>query len=295
MSAFVAVCLSALRAHRLAPGERGTVLIIAADRRQARVIFNYAQALLESTPALSELIVRQTQNVIDLSTGVSIEIATASFRLTRGYSLIAVLLDELAFLRSDESANPDTEIVRAIRPGLVTVAGSMLVYISSPYAMKGELYRTYEKWFGRDGDVLVWQAASTVMNPRISQSIVDRAFNDDAAAAAAEWHARFRDDLASMFDPATLAAVIVPGRHELLPSAGCAYVGFVDMSGGRGDSAALAIAHRQADGKAVLDLVREVHPPFDPSVAVASFVSELRRYNVSTIIGDRYAAEWPVE
>ena len=37
----------------------------------------------------------------------------------RGYSFVAVICDELAFWRPDEwSANPDAEVIAAVRPGL---------------------------------------------------------------------------------------------------------------------------------------------------------------------------------
>ncbi len=68
---------------------------------------------------------------IDLNNGVTIEILTASFRTVRGYTLIAALLDEIAFWRSDEGyANPDTEIVAAIRPAMASVPGAMLLCAS---------------------------------------------------------------------------------------------------------------------------------------------------------------------
>ena len=41
---------------RLVPGERGTVLVIAADRRQARVIFRYITALITETPMIAGLV-----------------------------------------------------------------------------------------------------------------------------------------------------------------------------------------------------------------------------------------------
>src|SRR5215203_2054205 len=44
----------------LAPGERGTVLIIATDRRQARVIFRYIRGLLTNVPMLARMIERET-------------------------------------------------------------------------------------------------------------------------------------------------------------------------------------------------------------------------------------------
>jgi hypothetical protein len=57
------------------------------------------------------MIIDDNTEQITLSNRVIIEIATASFRTSRGYSFAAVLADEVAFWRSDESsANPDVEI-----------------------------------------------------------------------------------------------------------------------------------------------------------------------------------------
>jgi hypothetical protein len=295
VAAFVAVFLAAFRKYTLAPGERAVVLVIAADRKQARVVFSYVLALLQSRPALAELIVRQTAETIELSTGVSIEIATASYRTPRGYTIVGAVVDEEAFLMGDDSSNPDVEILRAIRPSLASVPGSLLVAISSPYAARGELFNTHERYFGRDGDVLVWQAATTAMNPTISQAVVDRAMAEDPAAASAEWLAQFRSDLETLFTREALDDVIVGGRHELGPVPGVAYLGFTDPSGGSADSFTLAIAHRNPMGVPVLDLVREVKPPFSPEGVVVEFSRELKRYGISTVTGDKYAGEWPRE
>ena len=40
----------------LGPGERGTIMIVAADRKQARVIMRYCKGLLASVPMLAQLI-----------------------------------------------------------------------------------------------------------------------------------------------------------------------------------------------------------------------------------------------
>jgi phage terminase large subunit-like protein len=94
--ALVAVFLAAFVnwSSFLAPGERATIMVIASDRRQARVIFRYVTALLR-VPLLASLIERDTADAIDLSNGVTIEILTANFRTVRGYTLVAALCDEL--------------------------------------------------------------------------------------------------------------------------------------------------------------------------------------------------------
>ena len=99
--ALIAVFLACFRDWRphLAPGERATVMVIATDRKQARVIFRYIGALLCKVPMLACLIERETVEAFDLSNGVSIEVQAASFRSTRGYTIVAALCDEIAFWR----------------------------------------------------------------------------------------------------------------------------------------------------------------------------------------------------
>ena len=160
--ALLAVFLATFRDYKpnLAPGEVATIGVIAADRRQARTIMRYVTGLLHAVPMLKALVDTETNDSIALSNRVTIEVATASFRVTRGYTFAAVLGDEIAFWRSDDSANPDTEIVAALRPGLATVPGAMLLLASSPYRKRGVLHATYARHHGRDdARVLVWQAS----------------------------------------------------------------------------------------------------------------------------------------
>jgi len=146
VAALIAVYLACFRDHRtlLAPGERGTMMVIAADRRQARVVFRYIAGLLDGVPMLAALVERRTKDAIHLVNGIVIEVHTANFRAVRGYTLIGAICDEIAFWRSDESANPDTEILNGLRPGMATVPGALLLCISSPYARRGALWEAYK-------------------------------------------------------------------------------------------------------------------------------------------------------
>ena len=187
MLALIAVFLATCRSwgEYLAPGEKAVVMIIAADRRQARVIYRYAHALLTRVAVLKPLVEREVAEVIDLSNGISIEIMTASYRTTRGYSVCAALLDEIAYWKSDLSATPDSEVVNALRPAMATVPGSMLLAASSPYARRGVMWRAYQRHYGKDTPVLVWQADTRTMNSTVPQSIIDEAMEDDPSAAQA--------------------------------------------------------------------------------------------------------------
>jgi hypothetical protein len=278
----------------LAAGERATVMLIAADRKQARVLHRYVRGLLEA-PLLARLVERETADSIDLSNGATIEIHTASMRTTRGYSCAAVIADEVAFWRDEASASPDVEVLNALRPSLATLPGSLLLALSSPYSRRGALYGAWERHWGRDGDpVLYVQAPTRTLNPSLDQGIIDAALEADESAARSEWLAEFRLDLEALFDLDAIRACVRSGHLELPPCADLHYQGFYDASGGRSDAAALAIGHVEAD-RAVVDLVRRWPAPHSPESVVSEAVVLLRDYRIAAVLGDRYAGSWPSE
>ncbi len=182
MCAVFLACFRDYRPH-LAPGERATVLIIATDRRQARVIFRYIRALLTEVPMLARMIVREASESFDLSNSVSIEVGTASYRSIRGYTIVAALCDEMAFWPTDDSAQPDYEILDAIRPGMATIPGAMLLCASSPYARRGALWTAHRQHFGKEGSpILVWQADTRTMNPTVPKHVIAAANERDRQA-----------------------------------------------------------------------------------------------------------------
>lgn len=298
VAALVAVYPACFRDYRpyLAPGEVGTLPVIAADRRQVRTVMRYICGLFEGIPMLAEMVQNQTRDAIELKNRVTIEVHTANFRAVRGYSLVGAVCDEIAFWRTDDgSATPDAEILAPLRPGMATIPSAMLIAISSPYARRGVLWDNYTRHFGRDGDpVLVWQGDTKSMNPAVDPRVIEEAYEQDEAAAAAEYGAEFRRDVDSFIGREVVDAAIVPGRFELPPGASVEYRAFVDPSGGSQDSMTLAIAHREGE-RAVIDVVRERRPPFNPSEVVAEFAALLRSYGVTSVSGDRYAGEWPRE
>ena len=194
----LAAYIAALCPHpTLVPGERGICLCIAPDVDQATIVLDYVTAAFESSPILRQLIEQRTRWSLKLTNRIDVEVRAADFRRLRGPTYVAVIADESAFWYSNEgSANPDSEILNSVRPGLATTGGPLFI-ISSPYARRGELWNLYSKHFGPNGDprILVAQAASRVMNPSLPEFVVNRAMQRDPASASAEYMAAFRSDL----------------------------------------------------------------------------------------------------
>lgn len=290
VASLIAVYEAAFRDHQpnLSPGEWATVALIAADRAQARTLLRYVRAMFQH-PLLKPLVVKETAEGLELRNLTAIEVHTASFRKVRGYTLAAVIADEIAFWM-DDGRSPDVEIIAALRPALSTLDGR-LVAISSPYARRGALWGEYRKHYGKDASdrVLVAQAPSRVMNPTLSERIVSDAMRDDTARASAEYMAQFRSDIEAFLSLDQVQAVQRTKPLELPRQAGQRYVGFVDASGGGKDEFTVAIAHKDK-GKTVIDLVQGRKG--NPAAITADYAKTLKQYGITTVSGDRYAGEW---
>ena len=295
--ALVAVYLATVPTYRLAPGERGVVMLIASDRRQAKVLRRYVGALLQACALLRVLIAEEKVDEIVLSNGISVEVHTASSTSVRGYTVVAAVCDEIAFWQTSEgAADPDVEILAALRPATATIPNALLLVISSPYARRGALWNAYERHYGKDGDpVLVWQADTKTMNPTVPDAVIATAYAEDEASASAEYGAQFRKDVERLLTLEAVEGAVVPGRRGIAPSPGTTYLAFCDPSGGSNDAMTLAIAHRDSKGRAVLDALEIVKAPFSPDAATRHFAGVLKQYGLSSVQGDRYGGEWPAE
>ena len=281
----------------LVPGEVGVLLCLAQDQKVAAQILNYTEAIFAASPILSQLVIGRTADSIKLKHNIQIQVRPASFKSLRGPTYIAALFDELAFWYTDETnASPDTEVLAAVTPGLLTTRG-MIVMASSPYRRRGILWEKFKKHFGPDGaaSVLVAKGSTRLFNPTIEQSEIDRLMEDDPAKNSAEYLAEFRTDLESLVAREVVEDCIVPGCHEIAPQRNVSYSGFIDGASGSGqDSFALAIGHLQGE-VVVIDALREVKPPFSPELVSKEYADLLTSYHISFCLADKFGGEWVSE
>jgi len=293
MSAVIASYLAAFVNWRpfLSPGERGWIFIIAVDKAQAGIIKSYISGIFSGNPTLKRMIAQESRETIELRNNVSIGVKTCSFRTLRGYTVLCAILEEMAFWRNEETgANPDREVLAAIRPALATVPASLLIGISTPYSRQGVLWEQFRQHYGKAGGPLVWRAPTRVMNPTISMKTIADALASDPAAAEAEWEAEWRSDVSSFIPKELVEAVTVPGRFELARAEGLEYIAWCDPSSGRQDSMTLAIAHQDPQSrKTVLDVLRERRPPFQPEGVIEEFAQTVKAFGGSSVHADKYA------
>lgn len=274
---------------RVRAGERPLILLLAADRSQARNLLRYVRALFE-IPPLKSLIGRETQDGFELSNGVDVSVGTADYRTIRGRTILLCVMNELAFWRDENSANPDKEIYRGVLPAMASLGDqAMLVMISSVHRKSGLLFERFSKAYGKnDPDTLAIMATTRQLNPTIDQAIVDAAMEADPQSAAAEYGSIWRDDLSSYITRVEIEACVDTGISVRPPQPGIKYTGFIDASSGRSDSYTAAVASRDRE-IGILHCIVEIPAPCDPVNATAQIAAVLRSYGVTDVWGDKYA------
>jgi hypothetical protein len=278
----------------LSPGETGIALCISRDQRVAKIILDYVEGILRSSDQMAPMIVNRTADTIELSNGISIEVRPANYRTLRGPTYVCVSADEVAqWFTSVDFANPDSEILTAVRPGLMTTRGPLLM-VSSAYAKAGVLYDSYRRYYGAAGppEILVAFGASRDVNPSLSEAEIQRELERDPVAMRAEYLSEWRTDTEG-FIPRAIVEACVGDYHELPPNPSIAYRCFVDAASGvpAGDSYTIGIAHKLAD-RVVVDAIREVRPPFSAFEVINTVLLPLcKAYSIHSIVGDNYAGE----
>jgi hypothetical protein len=280
--------------EHISAGEGAVCLLLGADRKQAGILRRYCDGLLRM-PLLAKEVVRRTDDVVEFRNGASLEVGTNNASLIRGRSAIALLGSECCYWRTDEAAaSSDEEVVAGAEPSMAMVPdGGLLLLGSSVFRRKGYMFRQFKRLHGNDAcEDICWFAPSRVMNPRLPQSVVDKAISADSARARAEYLNIWREDVADFVPLDIVEAATDFGTVERPPQRGVRYVAYCDAAGGTGrDSFTLAICHAEPRmaGRVFVDLVRERKPRFVAEDVIREFSGTLSAYGVSVVMGDGYA------
>ncbi|MBI4584186.1 MAG: hypothetical protein HY717_09220 [Planctomycetes bacterium] len=286
--------------RHLGKGERAVIPLVAQDARATRIAFDYIKGYLLGSQLLAAQVADIRSLEIELTNGASIFCFPCSLKSLRGWTIPVGIMDEVSFYRLEWQADSDVEVQASIRRGMIGFPATRLVKISTPYMKAGVIYEDFRSFFGRDSaDILVWKAASTLMNPSLSAERLEREKRLDPMRYAREYLGEFSDDIAAFLPADWIEGALVPGRFELPPRPGVPYIAAVDPSGGGADAFTLAVVHTElTDGGllVVQDAMKGWSRQGSQNVDLEGIVKEIARivknYGLSSVIGDRYAGGW---
>lgn len=295
LAANVALYEAFFRDHNLSAGETGIVLLLAQNMRQAKVVRGYIEGKIRKSPVLSRHVMATRAHELELDNRITIAIHPASLRSIRGLSVVCCVCDEIAFWWTEDGyANPDVEVLRAVRPAMATFPHGKLLMVSSPYTMNGALWDTWQRR-DTDPDTLVWRAPTALMNPTVSASFLAREQKRDAENYRREYEAEFTEAVSGFLSAAAIAACVAEGRTEMAPQDDTYYCAAIDAAY-KGDQFTLAIAHHDHDRRVVvIDLLHGWQGSRKAPLRLADVMPQLKaiceRYRVYTVLGDQFGAE----
>lgn len=264
-------------------------LVIANDKEQAQEMMDFVFQFVTESPALAALVASRTRSSVTFKSGVRLSVRAASDRSIRGPSVCFGGCDELPSWIPDRA----TKILRAFRPALGKVLGSLLLHIGTTGERSGPAFDMHEKFFGMDdAPILIAHAELTDLNvlPEYKR-LIAKAYAMDDYSARAEYGSLWMDGESSFIqrDRVTIA----PESNPSPPRTGRLFTG-VDPNGGaaKGDAFTMATAW-VADGRIKVGMLESRAGRRDPTQVVEEFCSILKPLGDRvTLCSDRYAAAW---
>ena len=236
----------AFRNHGLRQGQHAYVLVIAPVIQQAEIAFDFMRRYILESPILQQRLVKVRNNEIELRNGVVIACRPCSSTTIRGVPIISAICDEMAFWRHEQTAaNPEQEVIDAIRPAMATLCNTKMVKISTPFRKEGILWHEFQK--RSELRHLVWRLSTEEMNPKVSKQFLEDARRDNEQTFRREHLAEFTDNVLGWITEEILEPCIMRGHRELPPICNGAYVAAIDPAF-RSSDFGFAVLHRSDVG-----------------------------------------------
>jgi hypothetical protein len=204
---------------RVRSRERRHVVAVATSKNQARLVLNAARSVVAGSKLLQPLLIGESEDELEFSTGASFHAFPCTARSGRGWAISALLCDELAHFVDNQGSNTAAESVwNALAPGCLQFgADARIIASSTPWGSDGlfaDLHR--EAAAGDLSDAIAQHATTQQMNPTIDPEWLAAEERRDPVSFRSEYLATFEGSGGVFFDADTLqSAVTLPG--ELRP------------------------------------------------------------------------------
>jgi hypothetical protein len=313
-AAFIVAYEATCGGHEADKGDSEAVcFLVAQDLKLARQNLPLILNHLRNSPLLSQEIAGDpTADFIRLKNGISIGVAPANGKALRGYAVPVVVLDEVAFWYTDaDAANPDYEVLRAVRQAQLQFKHRKRVGITTPWTKEGIAYKQYiagtEGWKlpvedrkSYEGSLVLHAPTAAIENPLIEKKALAKEFLNDPEAYERESLARFVDSISGFLSPTLLSEVTAKGivEREPLPRRNHPedplpnYVAALDPAF-RHDAFAMTIVHQDKDGTILQDVIRRWQrqpgeEPLNPSFILSEIAPLLKQYRITSVFSDQH-------
>ena len=292
LAANISIYEGCFREHKeyLSRGEEGYVLCLSQTMR-TKVVFRYILGKLESSSLLSNMMAGPPKaEEIPLTNGITIACYPCSFKAVRGLTVVACVLDEIAFWNV-EGVNPDSEVVATVRPGMATIPYARMIKISSPYIKAGELWNDYSNRDKSEG-IFVVRAPTIVLNPT-AREYLEREKIRDPINFPREYLGLFAEGSETFLPHAAIKNCIIENRIEQEYRPQFYYKASLDAAF-KSDRFTFGIAHRDGDIRK-LDVLRGWEGTREKPISLQHVIEEIhglcQRYRIGLILGDQYCAQ----
>jgi hypothetical protein len=296
-AALIALFEAAFGEHErfLLPGEKGIVAAISKDSAGSEIVARFVQLHAEALGLRCKWSSTGSLRLLEIE-GLRFSVACfpCNTSAPRGYPIATIVADEIALWSSDAlGANPDAEVLAAIKPAMAQFKTPKLVAISSPFGVAGAHFENVEANLGDDArpDALAVQGPTWVWNPSISEEATRR-LERDPVRHAREYGAVPAETEQSAFDLADIEAAfaLTPTGRE---RSGRAFL-LTDASSLRGDAFAYAVGVELDAGSIQIKTVEAFEgaalKDLDMGDVVEHISATARRNGARKVFGDQREA-----
>ncbi len=305
-ASYAATMLADEYRKQLRPGERFFIVSVANTADQAKIALTGVKDLINGSPILKPLIVRETTDTLELSTGAVFKALPASSRSGRGMACPLLIFDEIAHALDTEGNAAGGSLYQALSPS-VAQFGSLgkILMLSSPWIQNGIFWDMFtQASSGRYPYMQCVNLPTWEVNPSISRDWLEQERARDPDLFRVEFGAEFTGNIAAFLDAQLIDAAINYARGPLPPLEkfkGSYYLS-LDPAKGNRDAYTAVIAHYDGE-RLVVDLFHQFQPTWSDGTKLQVSIAEVENwivqqhqsYGFSEVVLDQYNSQSTIQ
>lgn len=266
----------------LRANERFYIVSVATTLDQSKIAIQNIKDLVKNSPVLSQLIVRETADSLELSNGAVFKAMPASSRGSRGMPVALLIFDEIAHTIDSEAGNASGySLYQALAPSVAQFGrlGKILL-LSSPWVKSGIFWDLYQQSLsGEFSHMMCVNLPSWEVNPTLSRDFLEQEKRRDPQLFEVEYGAQFSGSISAFLDWENIDNCIIKTRGMLppMPKFQGRYVLSLDPAKGGRDEYTACIAHYDGD-RFVIDLLHKFEPSFSNGKKLQVDVSQVENW-----------------